>query len=275
MERLRHRLVALLQRVAPARVLSVAVYLLRHHRHRRGRRSRRWGARSFRRAASNSSSCGSARLRGRSSNRRSVWRRDVLDEITQAAGADNVEITLGYVGVQPSSVSDQHHLPVDRRLARRRAAGGAEAGCAAPPRRTSRKRYDADSTRSFPDGGVLVRAGGHRQPHHELWHAHPGRGRRHGTGLRRQPDVCGEGPRGTRADSGRFATCSTARRSTTRRSRSTSTVRWPVNWASPSTRSGAPSPRRPRPAASWRRTIGPTRAPASPFRCRSKCRNRG
>jgi multidrug efflux pump subunit AcrB len=28
---------------------------------------------------------------------------DVLDEITQAAGPDNVEITLGYVGVQPSS----------------------------------------------------------------------------------------------------------------------------------------------------------------------------
>jgi multidrug efflux pump subunit AcrB len=28
---------------------------------------------------------------------------DVLDEIKQAAGADNVEITLGYVGVQPSS----------------------------------------------------------------------------------------------------------------------------------------------------------------------------
>ena len=28
---------------------------------------------------------------------------DVLDEIKQAAGPDNVEITLGYVGVQPSS----------------------------------------------------------------------------------------------------------------------------------------------------------------------------
>jgi hypothetical protein len=28
---------------------------------------------------------------------------DVLDEITQAAGPDNVDITLGYVGVQPSS----------------------------------------------------------------------------------------------------------------------------------------------------------------------------
>ena len=53
---------------------------------------------------------------------------DVLDEIKQAAGPDNVEITLGLCRGPALVVSDQHDLPVDRRFARRCAAGGAEAG---------------------------------------------------------------------------------------------------------------------------------------------------
>ena len=68
---------------------------------------------------------------------------------------------------------------------------------------------------------VLVRARRHRQPDHELRHVDAGRGRDHGTGFRRQPDVRGEGSGRARRGFPRSAICSTARRSTTRRSRST------------------------------------------------------
>ena len=50
-----------------------------------------------------SSSCGSARRPARSSSRPSGWRATCSTRSAQAAGPDNVEITLGYVGVQPSS----------------------------------------------------------------------------------------------------------------------------------------------------------------------------
>ena len=42
----------------------------------------------------------------------------VLDEIRQAAGAQNVLITLGYVGTQGASYPDQHRVPLDERAAR-------------------------------------------------------------------------------------------------------------------------------------------------------------
>ena len=101
-ERLRHRLAALLQRVAPARVLSVVVYVLvtvgvvAAVGPRLGREIfPPSGVKQFQlrfRAPAGTKFESTERLG-----------RDVLDEIEHAAGADNVEITLGYVGVQPSS----------------------------------------------------------------------------------------------------------------------------------------------------------------------------
>jgi multidrug efflux pump subunit AcrB len=101
-ERLRHRLVALLQRVAPARLLSVAVYVLvtvgvvAAIGPTLGREIfPPSGVKQFQlrfRAPAGTKFESTERLG-----------REVLDEITDAAGADNVEITLGYVGVQPSS----------------------------------------------------------------------------------------------------------------------------------------------------------------------------
>ena len=58
-------------------------------------------------------------------------------------------------------------------------------------------------------------------------------------------------------------------------SRSTSIASWRGSSASRSIRWADPSPPRPRPAGLSRRTTGPTRAPASRSRCRSKCRSRG
>ena len=89
--------------------------------------------------------------------------------------------------------------------------------------RTSRKAA-ADGSANASRRAVLVRARRHRQPDHELRRADPGRGRRHGPGLRREPDVRREGAERAGRHSVACAICSTARRSTIRRSRSTSTV---------------------------------------------------
>ncbi|MSO46048.1 MAG: efflux RND transporter permease subunit, partial [Acidobacteria bacterium] len=101
-ERLRHRLTALLHRVAPARVALVVVYVLvtvgtiAAIGPRLGREIfPRSGATQFQlrfRAPAGTKFESTERLG-----------RDVLEEIKQAAGPDNVEITLGYIGVQPSS----------------------------------------------------------------------------------------------------------------------------------------------------------------------------
>jgi multidrug efflux pump subunit AcrB len=101
-ERLRHRLAAVLHRVAPARVASVVVYLLvtvgtvAIIGPRLGREIfPPSGTKQFQlrfRAPAGTKFESTERLA-----------RDVLDEIKHVAGPDQVEITLGYVGVQPSS----------------------------------------------------------------------------------------------------------------------------------------------------------------------------
>jgi multidrug efflux pump subunit AcrB len=101
-ERLRHRLAALLHRVAPARVASVVVYLLvtvgivAIIGPGLGREIfPPSGVKQFQlrfRAPAGTKFESTERLA-----------RDVLDEIKHAAGPDQVDITLGYVGVQPSS----------------------------------------------------------------------------------------------------------------------------------------------------------------------------
>ena len=86
---------------------------------------------------------------------------------------------------------------------------------------TSRRRC-AGASANVSRRAVLVRARRHRQPDHELRRADAGRSRRDGPGLRREPGVRGEGAGRARADSDRCAICSSARRSTIRRFRSTS-----------------------------------------------------
>ena len=82
--------------------------------------------------------------------RPSSWRATSSTRSRDAAGPDNVEITLGYVGVQPLVVPDQHDLPLDRRVARRRAAGRAQAGGAAARSTTSRRSCGGASATRFP-----------------------------------------------------------------------------------------------------------------------------
>ena len=75
---------------------------------------------------------------------------EVLDEIAKAAGPGNVDITLGYVGVQPSSYPDEHDLSVDGRIARRRAAGGAQEGRAGSGSTRSKTSFANALRRAFP-----------------------------------------------------------------------------------------------------------------------------
>jgi multidrug efflux pump subunit AcrB len=99
--RLRDRLASLLRRLAPARVAVVALYLAVSIGVVVSIGST-LGARSSLRAASRRSSFDSARRPGPSSKRRTA-RADVLDVIRDTAGQEHVAISLGYVGVQPSS----------------------------------------------------------------------------------------------------------------------------------------------------------------------------
>ena len=140
---------------------------------------------------------------------------------SSAAGPDNVEITLGYVGVQPSSypintiflwTGGSHEGVLQVALKPDAPAFGSTDFEEALRRRFSER---------FPDRAVLVRAGRHRQPDHELRRADAGRGRDHGPGLRRQPDVCRRRCATSSRAFPRCAICSTSRRSTTRRFRST------------------------------------------------------
>jgi multidrug efflux pump subunit AcrB len=101
-DRVRERLTALLARLAPARVLLVAVYLLVTAAIVAG------AGLSLGREIFPPSGAKQFQLRFRApagTKFESTERlaRDVLDQIRHAAGAGHVDITLGYVGVQPTS----------------------------------------------------------------------------------------------------------------------------------------------------------------------------
>ena len=167
-------------------------------------------------------------------------------------------------------LSDQHHLPVDRRLARGRAPGGASARRADEASSACRKSCAARS-RALPRCPVLVRTGRHRQPDHELQLADAGSKSR-SWGPTSPP--AGVRCQGARQRSRRIGSLrdlqygQTARLS--RHPGRTSIASWRGSSASPSTRSAVRSPPPRRRAASSRRTTGPIRAPASRSRCRSQ-----
>ena len=205
--------------------------------------------------------------------------REVLDEIRRAGRRRTTSpISLGYVGVQPSSLSDQHDLPVDRRPGGGRAAGRAQAGA---PRARSRpirgRRCARRLRRAVPGRAVLVRAGRHRQPRHELRLADADRGGGHAA--RTSPRA---GPLPTKVrgragrDSERCATCSIGQ-----------ALDYPTVEVERRPRAGRPARRDASTqvgrslvaATSSSRFVVPNywadpQAPASATRCRSRCRSR-
>ena len=94
------------------------------------------------------------------------------------SGADNVEISVGYVGVDPVELPDQRHLPVDRRAGGGACSGWPSSAGRASTSRRSRSGSARSSPSEMPGRAVLVRAGRHRQRGHELRLADAGRGRR-------------------------------------------------------------------------------------------------
>ena len=200
---------------------------------------------------------------------------DVLDEIKQRGRPGQRRHHARLRRRAALVVSDQHDLPVDRRIARRRAAGGAQAGRAAAARRASRRTLRAPVPRAVSRRAVLVRARRHRQPDHELRRADAGRSRGHGPGLRREPRVrrrrCATSSRRFR----RCAICSSGRRSTTRRSRSTSNRQLAGQLGVTVDQVGRSFAA----ATSSSRFVAPNYwadpRTASRSRCRSRCRSRG
>ena len=200
---------------------------------------------------------------------------DVLDEIKRAAGPDNVDITLGYVGVQPSSypintiflwTGGSHEgvlqvaLKPDAPAAARRLRGGAA--------RAGSASGFPDAQFSFEPGDIVSRIMNFGAPT-------PVEVADHRARLRREPRVRGEGAGRARADSGAARSAVRAGARLPGDSGERRTARWPGSSASPSIRSAGRLPRRRRRAGSSRRTTGPIRAPASRSRCRSRCRSRG
>ena len=202
---------------------------------------------------------------------------DVLDEITQAAGPDNVEITPRLRRRAALVVPDQHDLSLDRRLARGRAAGGAQARRASCSSASFEETLRGALPRasfpmrsfSFEPGDIVSRIMNFGAPT-PVEVAVAGPGLRRESGVRRQ---------GARRAGARFRALRDLQIEQTldypaiqveRRPRAGRTA-----GRDASIRSAGRSPRRRRRAASSRRTTGPIRAPASPSRCRCRFRSRG
>ena len=271
--RFRSRLVRALQRLAPARGLARRGLRRRDggdcHRRRPVARARDLPGRGCPSVPAPLPGAGRHEVRVDRTTRPGGARRDHASGAVPATST----ITLGYVGVQPSSYpintiflwtggSHEGVLQVALAAGASRRLGDLRGGPAAPVRGPLSGRP------------VLVRTGRHRRPDHELRRADAGPGRRHRPRLRGHARLRGQAAAAAVATCRRCATCASSRHSTTRRSTSASTGSSPGSWVSPSARSVSRSPPPPRRAASWRRTTGPTRAPASPSRCRSRCRSR-
>ena len=142
----------------------------------------------------------------------------MLDEIKSAAGPDNVEITLGYVGVQPSSYpintiflwTGGSHEGV-LQVALKPEAGIRLTDFEEQLRRSFRPRFPGAQF-SFEPGDIVSRIMNFGAPT-------PVEVADRRAGLCGDPRVCDEGAGRAGADPDRFATCSSSRRSTIRRCR--------------------------------------------------------
>jgi multidrug efflux pump subunit AcrB len=198
---------------------------------------------------------------------------DVLDEIKQAAGPDNVEITLGYVGVQPSSYpintiflwTGGSHEGV-LQVALRPEAGIRLTDFEETLRRRFSKRF-LTAQFSFEPGDIVNRI------------------MNFGTSTPVEVAITGPDFPASRTFAAKVRD-ELARIPALRDLQYGQALDYPATQVDVNRQMagqlgvtvyqvGRSSPPRPRPVASWRRTIGPIRAPASRFRCRSKCPNRG
>ena len=194
---------------------------------------------------------------------------DVLETIRAEVGADDVEISLGYIGLIPSSYPINAIFQwtggpeeVVLRVALKEETTVAVEGL--------KERLRTVLAEDDARGAVLVRAGRHRQRGHELRLADPRGVHGQRPQPRGEPGVRREGPGG--AGPGRVAArpCNSSRLSTTRRWASRSTARRPGSAASRSPRWPVRWSRRHRRAGSSSRTTGPTPRPGSVTRCRSR-----
>ena len=133
----------------------------------------------------------------------------------EEVGADDVEISIGYVGLIPSSYPINAIYQwtggpeeVVLRVALKEGTTVAIEGL--------KERLRTDPRREDARGAVLVRAGRHRQRGHELRLADPRGVHGQRPEPRREPGLRREGPCGAERRFRRFATSSSARRSTTR-----------------------------------------------------------
>ena len=239
----------------------------RRRRHRRGTSA--WAWRSSPGSTPGGFSSGCALRPERGSRRPRSWHSTCSKTIRSDVGADEVEISVGYIGLIPSS------YPINAIF---QWTGGPEEvvlrvalkeGTAVAVE-SLKERLRDDARREHARRAVLVRAGRHRQRSHELRlaHARGGRGQRPEPrgepGVRREgPCGAGKGPVASRPPvrpvarlPDRERSRSTARRPGSAVSRS---PRSPARWWRPRRRAGSSSP-----------TTGPTPRPASATRCRSR-----
>ena len=142
-----------------------------------------------------------------------------LETIAKEVGRDKVAISIGYVGLIPSS------YPIN---AIYQWTGGPEEAILRVAMKEGAKvdierlkeRLRRELSAQVARRAALVRAGRHRQRGDELRLADAGRRRRHRAEPRRRPGLRRETPQRSWARSPRSATSSTASRSTTRRSAS-------------------------------------------------------
>ena len=266
-----------LRRLAPAaRLLVIAAYAVVTVGDRGAWSGSRSAARFSRRRRPASSSCGSGRRPGTKFESTERLAGDVLDEINRAAGPATWTITLGYVGVQPSS------YPINTIFLW---TGGSHEGVLQVALRPEARdssfadlRGDAcasDSDERFPDAQFSFEPGDIVSRIMNFGAPTPVEVAVAGPDFAATPGVRAKVRDELGAGSRRCATCSTNRRSIIP---AIAGQREPAAGGATrrhaSSRSGGRSPRRPRRAGSSRRTTGPIRARASRFRCRSRCRSR-
>ena len=150
-----------------------------------------------------------------------------LESIGSEVGRDQVAISIGYVGLIPSSYPInaiyQWTGGPEEAILRVAMKEGAKVDIEAPQGAATPAAFA-----SIARSKALVRACRHRQRGDELWLADTGRRRGHRAEPRRRPRLCRETAQLSWGRSPRFATSTTASRSTTPRSASRLTASVPA-----------------------------------------------
>ena len=197
-ERLRNRLARVLQRLAPARGAA-----------RRGLRAgdggdRRGGRPDARARDLPAGGANQFQLRfrappARSSSPPSGWPTTCSTRSTARPARTTWTSRSGTSACSPRRIRSTRSFsgPAGRTKACCRSRSSRRRGCGS----ATSKSVRAAVPRPVSGGAVLVRAGRHREPDHELRRADAGRGGDHGTRFRREPNVRDEGAGRARPDS--------------------------------------------------------------------------